>query len=124
MPRSIPALVDWDKKIQGHLAPVTDPRGETLWPRWIAALSQGFGWPVENFRAWGASTSSDMGWVQQTGHQEILLGGLGRADRNIHAADEHTTVQDLMGLARSILFYFAENFTGTPQTTLTSQHRN
>ena len=54
-----------------------------------------------------------MGWVQQTGVKEILLGGLSRPDRNIHAANEHTTIEDLMGLARSILFYLAKDFTKT-----------
>ena len=108
-------LVGWSLDIEGHLAPVSDPRGTEYWPRWVAALSHGFNWPADQFRAWGSSTSSDMGWVQQTGVKEILLGGLSRPDRNIHAANEHTTIEDLMGLARSILFYLAKDFTKTEE---------
>ena len=103
-------LLDWDYEIQGHLTPVADPRGDKLWPRWSSAMSQGFGWPLDRFQAWGSSTSSDMGWVQKAGQSEILLGGLARPDRNVHAADEHTTVEDLLGLAKSILLYFANDF--------------
>ncbi len=93
----------------GHLAPVSDPTGPH-WPRWRRALAAGFGWRAEEFRAWGASSSSDMGWVQQAGIREILLGGLGRPDNNVHAADEFTTMADLTGLARSILLYLAADF--------------
>ncbi len=114
-------LVDWNWDIEGHLAPVTDPDGDTYWPRWVAALSQGFGWPRDDFRVWGSSTSSDMGWAQMTGHKEILLGGLSRPDRNVHAADEHTTTDDLMGLARSLMFYLAKDFT---QTADLKTHKN
>lgn len=108
-------LVDWSSDVEGHLAPVTEPDGDLLWPRWVAALSGGFGWPVDDFKAWGSSTSSDMGWAQQTGHKEILLGGLSRPDRNVHGADEHTTTDDLMGLARSIMLYLAKDFTQTAE---------
>ena len=48
--------------------------------------------------------------MQATGVKEILLGGLGRPDRNIHAAEEHTTTEDLIALARSILAYLAADF--------------
>ncbi len=93
----------------GHLAPVDDPIGPH-WPRWQAALSAGFGFAPESFRAWGASSSSDMGWVQQAGIQEILLGGLGRPGSRIHAADEFTTLDDIIALARSVLAYLAADF--------------
>lgn len=93
----------------GHLAPVSDPAGPH-WPRWQQALAAGFGWQPEEFRAWGATSSSDMGWVQRAGIHEILLGGLGRPESNIHAADEFTTVEDLSALARSILYYLARDF--------------
>lgn len=93
----------------GHLAPVADPTGPH-WPRWQAALAAGFGWDPASFRAWGASSSSDMGWVQRAGIREILLGGLARPDRNVHGADEHTTLSDLTGLARAILLYLAPDF--------------
>ena len=93
----------------GHLAPVSDPTGPH-WPRWQAALARGFGFAPGEFRAWGSSTSSDMGFVQQAGIQEILLGGLGRPDNNIHAPDEFTTMEDLVALARSILLYLSRDF--------------
>ncbi len=96
-------------ELVGHLAPVSDPTGPH-WPRWQAAISAGFGFPLESFRPWGASSSSDMGWVQQTGIKEILLGGLGRPDNNVHGADEYTTLADLKALARSVLAYLAADF--------------
>jgi succinyl-diaminopimelate desuccinylase len=95
--------------IVGHLAPVSDPTG-LHWPRWQAALSQGFGWAPSDFVKYGATSSSDFGWVQATGIKEILLGGLGRPDRNVHAAEEHTTVGDIVALARSVLAYLAADF--------------
>ena len=96
----------------GHLAPVSDPTGPH-WPRWQAALARGFGFAPGDFRAWGSSTSSDMGFVQQAGIQEILLGGLTRPDNNTHAPDEFTTLEDLIALARSILLYLSRDFAET-----------
>ncbi|MGH7101160.1 MAG: M20 family metallopeptidase [Acetobacteraceae bacterium] len=93
----------------GHLAPVSDPTGPH-WPRWQHAFAAGFGRHPEEFHAWGATSSSDMGWVQRAGIREILLGGLGRPESNIHAADEFTTIEDLSALARSILLYLARDF--------------
>jgi len=98
-----------ETKVVGHLAPVRDPTGPH-WPRWQAALSRGFGWAASDFVKYGATSSSDFGWVQATGMREILLGGLGRPDRNVHAAEEHTTVGDLVALAQSILAYLASEF--------------
>jgi succinyl-diaminopimelate desuccinylase len=98
-----------ETRIVGHLAPVADPTGPH-WPRWQAALSQGFGWAASDFHKYGATSSSDLGFVQATGIKEILLGGLGRPDRNVHAAEEHTTIEDLVALARSILAYLAADF--------------
>jgi len=95
--------------VLGHLAPVTDPTGPH-WPRWQAALARGFGWNARDFARWGATSASDMGWVQQAGIGEILLGGLARPERNIHGADEHTTLDDLRGLARSVTLYLAAPF--------------
>ena len=93
----------------GHLAPVSDPTGPH-WPRWQAALARGFGFAPEAFRAWGSSTSSDMGFVQQAGIREILLGGLGRPDNNTHAPDEFTTMTDVTALARAVLLYLSRDF--------------
>lgn len=96
----------------GHLAPVSDPTGPH-WPRWLAALGQGFGFHANDFAVWGSSTSSDMGWVQQAGIQEILLGGLARPENRIHASDEYTTMQDVVALSQSILAYLASDFIPT-----------
>lgn len=94
----------------GHLMPTADARGPH-WPRWQAALSQGFGYAPEEFRAWGAASASDFGWVQQAlGQREVLLTGLGRANNSIHAPDEHTTTGDLIALAQSVLAYLAADF--------------
>jgi succinyl-diaminopimelate desuccinylase len=99
----------YDVDLIGHLAPVRDPGGPH-WPRWQAALARGFGFAPESFRAWGASSSSDMGWVQQAGIKEILLGGLIRPESNAHAPDEFTTLSDVTALARAILFYLSADF--------------
>lgn len=58
----------------------------------------------------GGDESSDFGWVQRAGMREILLGGLGRPDRNVHAAEEHTTLSDIVALASAILAYLAADF--------------
>jgi succinyl-diaminopimelate desuccinylase len=101
--------LSYELRVVGHLAPVSDPTGPH-WPRWLAAVSRGLGFAPESFRAWGASSSSDMGWVQQAGIREILLGGLIRPDSNAHAPDEFTTIDDVVGLARAILLYLAADF--------------
>jgi succinyl-diaminopimelate desuccinylase len=107
---ALPADAKAEITLVGHLMPTADPSGPH-WPRWQAALSQGFGYAPEDFRAWGASSCSDFGWVQQaTGRQEVLLTGLGRPESNIHAPDEHTTIADLIALASSVLAYLAEDF--------------
>ncbi|MCK6451487.1 MAG: M20/M25/M40 family metallo-hydrolase [Alphaproteobacteria bacterium] len=98
-----------ETRIIGHLAPVADPTGPH-WPRWCAALSRGFGFAADSFRAWGSSTSSDMGWAQRAGIREILLGGLVRPGCNAHAPDEFTTVEDVTALARAILLYLSADF--------------
>lgn len=98
-----------EHEVIGHLAPVADPTGPH-WPRWQAALGVGFGFTPEQFQCYGSSSSSDMGWVQQAGIQEILLGGLIRPESRIHAADEYTTRSDLVALAQSILAYLAADF--------------
>lgn len=102
-----------DYHLIGHLAPVSDPTGPH-WPRWLAALSQGFGFNANDYAVWGSSTSSDMGWVQQAGIKEILLGGLARPENRIHASDEYTTMQDIVALAQSILAYIAVDFEPEP----------
>ncbi|KPH73737.1 M20 family metallopeptidase [Bosea vaviloviae] len=93
----------------GHLIPTGDPTGPH-WPRWQRAMGQGFGYEQHEFRTWGAASCSDFGYVQRTGMQEVLLGGLGRPSRNIHSPGEHTTISDVIALARSVLAYLAADF--------------
>ncbi len=110
--RSIAAVpgLSVETALVGHLMPTADPTGPH-WPRWQAAMGAGFGYPPEAFRKWGAASCSDFGWVQRaTGRQEVMLGGLGRPDRNIHAPGEHTTVPDIVSLAQAILSYLAADF--------------
>jgi succinyl-diaminopimelate desuccinylase len=102
-----------ETRLSGHLAPVSDPTGPH-WPRWQAALARGFGFAPDGFRAWGSSTSSDMGWVQRAGIKEILLGGLTRPGCNAHAPDEFTTIDDVVSLAQSILLYLSADFRPEP----------
>ncbi|WP_337269556.1 M20 family metallopeptidase [Oryzifoliimicrobium ureilyticus] len=94
----------------GHLIPTSDADGPH-WPRWQRALSEGFGYKPEDFQKWGAASCSDFGYVQRTGFtREVLLGGLGRPESCIHSPDEHTTKQDIVALAKSILAYLAADF--------------
>jgi succinyl-diaminopimelate desuccinylase len=94
----------------GHLIPTDDPEGPH-WPRWQKALSDGFGYKPEEFHKWGAASCSDFGYVQKAGFgPEILLGGLGRPESCIHSPEEHTTRQDIIALAKSILSYLAADF--------------
>ena len=96
--------------LAGLLMPVDKPDGNEYWPRWKAALSYGFGYVPSDFGRWGSSSSSDMGFVQAAGIQEILLGGLSRPGNNGHGADEFTTISDIRALARAILFYFSGQY--------------
>lgn len=89
-----------------HLPPVRAPLG-SHWPRWEAALARGFGFRAEDFVEYGASSSSDMGWVQLAGVREILLGGVSRRDGNVHGADEWVAVDDVLGLAVALATYLA-----------------
>lgn len=106
---SVPGLTV-ETALVGHLAPTDDPDGPH-WPRWQAAVGSGFGYAPEDFRRWGAASASDFGWVQRaTGRNEVLLGGLGRPSRNIHAPGEHTTRGDIISLAQAVLNYLAADF--------------
>ncbi len=96
-------------KLVGRLDPVTDPDGGRCWPRWRRALAWGFGWGEADFSRYGSSTSSDMGFVQQAGLSEIMLGGLVRPESRGHGPDEFTTVQDIAALARALLAYLADS---------------
>ena len=98
-----------DIDLIGHLIPTGDPGGPH-WPRWQQAIGEGFGYPPTDFRRWGAASCSDFGYVQRTGMQEVLLGGLGRPSRLVHSPGEHTTTRDLASLARSVLAYLSADF--------------
>ena len=98
-----------DIELTGHLIPTDDPGGPH-WARWQHALGCGFGYEQSDFKRWGAASCSDFGFVQRAGMQEVLLGGLGRPTRMVHSPGEHTTVQDLASLARSVLAYLAADF--------------
>ncbi|WP_105436914.1 M20 family metallopeptidase [Neorhizobium sp. T25_13] len=100
----------FEMDLVGHLIPTNDPEGPH-WPRWQKALSLGFGYKPEDFQKWGAASCSDFGYVQKSGFaQEVLLGGLGRPESCIHSPEEHTTRQDIIALAKSILAYLAADF--------------
>jgi succinyl-diaminopimelate desuccinylase len=106
---SVPGL-SVETELVGHLMPTGDPDGPH-WPRWQEAVGAGFGYAPEQFRKWGAASCSDFGWVQRaTGRQEVLLGGLGRPERNVHAPGEHTTLSDIASLAQAVLAYLAADF--------------
>jgi succinyl-diaminopimelate desuccinylase len=97
-----------DTSLTGHCAPVVDPDHGPNWDRWKQALSWGFGYPADNFRRWASSEASPMGFVQEGGVQEILLGGLRRSGSGLHGPDEFTTVEDVEALARSVLAYLSD----------------
>lgn len=94
--------------LAGHCAPVRDPDQGPNWPRWKQALSWGFGFPPAKFRRVGSREGSPLGFVQQAGVQEVLLGGLRRPGSTPYGPDEFTTVEDVESLARSVLAYLAE----------------
>jgi len=106
---SVPGL-GLDIQLVGHLIPTSDPYGPH-WPRWQEALCLGFGYRPDDFRRWGAASCSDFGYVQQiTGVQEVILSGLGRPESCIHSPEEHTTCQDIVSLAKTILAYLSRDF--------------
>lgn len=95
-------------ELAGHCAPVQDPDRGPNWERWKQALSWGFGYPASKFKRLDGREGSPLGFVQQAGVQELLLGGLRRAACTPHGPDEFTTIEDVESLARSVLAYLAE----------------
>jgi len=106
-------LLEWKMTEVGHLPPVSDPDGPAT-DRWTQARAVAFDLPVSDFTRYGSGTSSDFGWVQKAGIQHMLLGGLSRPDRNVHAADEFTTFDDLNDLADAIENFFDAQFCPDP----------
>lgn len=94
--------------LSGHCVPVRNPDQGPNWARWQQALSWGFGYPMARFRRLGSREGSPLGFVQQAGVQELLLGGLRRAACTPSGPDEFTTIEDVEALARSVLAYLAE----------------
>ncbi|GAB4176732.1 MAG: M20 family metallopeptidase [Thalassobaculales bacterium] len=103
------AALSVETAVAGRLVPVENPDGPAYWPRWVEALCFGFGYAPGDFRRYGASSSSDMGFVQRAGIGEILLGGLSRPDHRPHGPDEFTTTGDVTGLARALLAYLTDS---------------
>ncbi|RAI01970.1 acetylornithine deacetylase [Acuticoccus sediminis] len=104
---------DWSLEETGHLPPVVDPDGPAT-RRWTLARAAAWGLPESAFRRYGSGTSSDFGWVQRAGQTHMLLGGLARPDRNVHAADEFTTTDDLADLSRAIENFLRADFDPEP----------
>jgi len=90
-----------------HLPPVREPLGPH-WPHWEAALAEGFGFQMSDFTQYGSASSSDMGWVQAAGYDEILLGGVARPDSNIHGPDEWVFLEDVLALASALAIYLSD----------------
>ncbi|MCB1492831.1 MAG: M20 family metallopeptidase [Rhodobiaceae bacterium] len=103
------AALGWTLEQVGHLPPVVDPDGPAT-DRWTAARAAAFGLPLSAFTRYGSGTSSDFGWVQRAGQKHMLLGGLSRPGRNVHAADEHTTAGDLVDLSRAVELFLSAEF--------------
>ncbi|MDJ0387134.1 M20/M25/M40 family metallo-hydrolase [Roseomonas sp. E05] len=95
-------------RVLRRLDPVADPDQGPNWPSWQRALSWGFGFSAGSFRRCGGPGGTALGFVQQAGIKEILLGGLLRPGQPPHAPDEYTTVEDVEALARSVLAYLAD----------------
>ena len=108
---SAPPGTRWQLLITGHLAAVSDADAGPHWPRWTAAMADSFGWDAGGARAWGSTSSSDMGWVQRSRGAaegtEILLGGAIRPDSRVHDVDERVRLADVQALAAAILRYLA-----------------
>lgn len=101
----------WALHVTGHLAATWGADRGPHWPRWARAMADSFGWDPSEARAWGSTSSSDMGWVQRSRGpaegREILLGGAIRPDSRVHAADERVRLADVQALAAALLHYLA-----------------
>ena len=106
----------WRLHVTGHLASVQGAdRGPNV-AGFVEAMRRGLRLPQDAAAAWGATSSSDMGWVQRArpagAGSEILIAGAIDGDSRVHMADERVRVEDLLGLARGILLYLADASAG------------
>ncbi len=108
-----PPGTQWALHVTGHLAAVDQADAGPHWPRWTQAMGDSFGWDPASAQAYGATSSSDMGWVQRSRAPadglEILLGGAIRPDSHVHSPDERVRLQDVLSLAAAILRYLADD---------------
>jgi succinyl-diaminopimelate desuccinylase len=104
----------WALHITGHLAATAGADDGPHWPRWIAAMAASFGWNPAEALSYGASSSSDMGWVQRARppglSREILLGGAIGPESRVHGVDERVRIADIQALAAAILRYLSGDF--------------
>lgn len=106
--RDAPAGVTLTGRVLRHMEPVAEPDRGAHAGRWQQALGWGFGFRQEAFRRWGSLAPSPLGFVQQAGLEEILMGGLSRRGQLPRAPDEFTTIEDVEALGRSLLAYLAD----------------
>ena len=101
----------WTLRTTGHLAAVQHADRGPHGPRWLRAMADSFGWDAATAGAWGATSSSDMGWVQRARTPaegpEILIGGAIGPDSRVHGADERVRITDVQALAASLVRYLA-----------------
>ncbi len=101
----------WALHVTGHLAAVAGADRGPHVARWVECMRRGFGLPEGPVPAWGATSSSDMGWVQRArgpeAGREILIGGAIGPECRVHGADERVRIADLLGCARGLLRYLA-----------------
>ena len=102
----------WSLHVTGHLAAVERADcGPNVAP-FLSAMRQGFRLPPGGADlAWGATSSSDMGWVQRArppgASPEILITGAIGPDSRVHAVNERVHLSDILGCARGLLTYLA-----------------
>jgi succinyl-diaminopimelate desuccinylase len=108
---AVPPGTRWRLLVTGHLAAVQGADQGPSGPRWMQAMCEGFGWAAGEARSWGATSSSDMGWVQRARRpgmgREILIGGAISPDSRVHGANERVRIVDILGLARALVLYLA-----------------
>ena len=102
-------LTAWNLEEVGHLPPVQNAPGAPS-DRWDHARSQAYAVPLSEFRRYGSGSSSDFGWLTQKPEGTFVLGGLARPDRNVHAANEFTTYDDIFALSQALELFFDATF--------------